>query len=290
MKSKSVKINEIVIDGGTQQREKIDLAIVSEYAESMRCGAKFPPVVLFFDGAQYWLADGFQRYHASREAEFLDMLCDVHEGTNRDAVWYSAGANTAHGLRLSNMDKRKAVLVLLNDAEWSKLADAEIARHCKVTHPFVGKLRKEQAAPAPVTVTGEAPTSAPIASMTNGNKSETEELSTGEGCLINKFIDAEPEPKPAYNPADDELSEAHNAVLALATENDSLRDAIATGALPENEIKPAADTIAELRAQVASLEIVNSSITKARDQFMRENAELKKQVAAQAREIKKLKK
>ena len=50
MKTKSVKINDIVIDGGTQQREKIDLAIVSEYSESMRCGSKFPPVIVFFDG------------------------------------------------------------------------------------------------------------------------------------------------------------------------------------------------------------------------------------------------
>ena len=97
-------------------------------------------------------------------------------------------------------------------------------------------------------------------------------------------------PEPVYNPADDELSEAHSTIQTLSAENDSLRDAIAAGALPDIEIKPAADTIAELREQVRTLEIVNSSITKARDQYMRENAELKKQVAAQAREIKKLKK
>jgi hypothetical protein len=30
---------------------------------------------------------------------------------------------------------------LLNDPEWSRWADSEIARNCAVTQPFVGKLR-----------------------------------------------------------------------------------------------------------------------------------------------------
>ena len=281
MKSKSVKINEIVIDGGTQQREKIDLDVVEEYAENMRCGAKFPPVSVFFDGAQYWLADGFHRYHASKSAEFLDMLCEVHEGTNRDARLFSAGANSAHGLRPTNADKRRSVLVLLNDTEWMKWSDRDIAKHCKVGNVLVSKIRNEvlfgiKKENKVFTTNTLTPKPAPVADLTFQKTQVSEQIPENSDS--------------AYDPKDDELSEAHNAVLALATENDSLRDAIATGALPENEIKPAADTIAELRAQVASLEIVNSSITKARDQFMRENAELKKQVAAQAREIKKLKK
>ena len=140
---KAVKIIDIAIDGGTQQREKINEEIVAEYAEAMKCGAKFTPVTLFFDGVQFWLADGFHRYHASKAAEMLDILADVHEGTKRDARLFSASANGTHGMRLSNADKRRSVLVLLLDKEWSAWSDNQIAKHCHVTHPFVGKLRSE---------------------------------------------------------------------------------------------------------------------------------------------------
>lgn len=172
MKTKSVKRNDIVIDGGTQQREKINPEIVAEYAESMKCGAKFPPVVVFFDGAQYWLADGFHRYHASREAEFLDMLCDVHDGTNRDALLFSAGANMAHGLRLSNSDKRRSVLVLMNDAEWTKWSDRQIAIHCKVSNVLVSKIRGELSFDVKkenrvLTVNTLTPQAAPVADVAN---------------------------------------------------------------------------------------------------------------------------
>ena len=281
MKSKSVKINEIVIDGGTQQREKIDLDVVEEYAENMRCGAKFPAVSVFFDGAQYWLADGFHRYHASKEAEFLDMLCEVHEGTNRDALLFSAGANMAHGLRLSNVDKRRSVMVLINDSEWTKWSDRQIAIHCKVSNVLVSKIRGE---------------------LLGGVKKENRVLTVNtltpkparEGDLafqktqVPEQIPENPDKK--YDPAADDLAEAHDTIRALSDENDGLKDAIAVSRLPMDEMQSAADTIAELREKVRTLEIVNSSITKARDQYMRENAELKKQVAAQVREIKKLKK
>lgn len=138
---KPIKINDIAIDGGTQQREKINEDIVAEYAEAMKCGAKFTPVTLFFDGVQHWLADGFHRYHASKAAEILDILADVREGTKRDARLFSASANGTHGMRLSNTDKRRSVLVLLLDKEWSRWADDKIAKHCHVTRQFVHKLR-----------------------------------------------------------------------------------------------------------------------------------------------------
>lgn len=142
--SKAIKIKDIAIDGGTQQREKINDEIVAEYSEAMKCGAKFTPVTLFFDGVRYWLADGFHRYHASKDAGMLDILADVHEGTKRDARLFSASANGTHGMRLSNADKRRSVLVLLIDKEWSAWSDNRIARHCHVTQPFVSKLRNEE--------------------------------------------------------------------------------------------------------------------------------------------------
>ena len=56
-----IALSDIVTDAGTQVRVQPDDATVADYAAQMTDGAQFPPVVLFHDGNQYFLADGFQR-------------------------------------------------------------------------------------------------------------------------------------------------------------------------------------------------------------------------------------
>jgi hypothetical protein len=51
----------------------------------------------------------------------------------RDALLYSISSNAEHGLPRSNADKRKAVRLLLADAEWGKWSDRESARRCQVS-------------------------------------------------------------------------------------------------------------------------------------------------------------
>ena len=127
-------------DGGTQPREAMDENTVSEYAEAMGEGTKFPPVTVFFDG-EFWLADGFHRLKATEKIGLLKITVEVKQGSLRDAVLYSCGANATHGLRRSNVDKRRAVLRLLEDREWSQWSDRSIARSCGVHHKMVGRLR-----------------------------------------------------------------------------------------------------------------------------------------------------
>ena len=62
--TKSLPMDVIRIDGGTQSREKIHTEVVDDYAAKMADGDEFPAGVAFFDGKEYWLADGFHRYHA----------------------------------------------------------------------------------------------------------------------------------------------------------------------------------------------------------------------------------
>jgi uncharacterized ParB-like nuclease family protein len=128
-------------DGGTQPRSTILRDVVEEYAAAMADGAKFPAITVFYDGAEYWLADGFHRMAATEAAGREKINCDVRQGTRRDAVLHSVGANAAHGMRRTNEDKRRAVRVLLEDAEWSRKPDNEIAKLCGVSQPFVGKMR-----------------------------------------------------------------------------------------------------------------------------------------------------
>lgn len=137
----SLALDRIKTDGGTQSRAEVNPAVVEDYAQTIRDGADFPPVTVFHDGKHYWLADGFHRVAAYRAAGALEIAADIRQGDKREAILFSVGANAAHGLRRTNDDKRRAVMVLLNDAEWSKWSDREIARRCGVSHNFVSSLR-----------------------------------------------------------------------------------------------------------------------------------------------------
>jgi hypothetical protein len=128
---------------GTQSRAALNTEVVDEYAEAMRCGAKFPPVKLFFDGSDYWLADGFHRYFGSKAAEIDTINADIENGSKDDAILYSIGSNISHGLRRTNADKRHAVSMILNHAVWSGWSDRAIATEAGVSHVFVANLRKE---------------------------------------------------------------------------------------------------------------------------------------------------
>src|SRR6476469_4954903 len=89
-------------DGGTQPRAIIQNEWISDYAEDMRAGAAFPPIVVFYDGSDYWLADGFHPTGAAHAAAYSEIEADVRQGTRRDAVLFSVGANGQHGHRRTN--------------------------------------------------------------------------------------------------------------------------------------------------------------------------------------------
>lgn len=141
MKTKELLLEEIRIDGGTQIRTSINEEVVADYAERMENGDEFPPAIIYFDGSDNWLADGFHRYHANKKAGIMRMPCEIRSGTKRDAILYAVGANHANGMRRTNADKRRAVETLLNDPEWGKWSDRKIAELCAVSHPFVANVR-----------------------------------------------------------------------------------------------------------------------------------------------------
>ena len=138
-----IKLSKINIDGGTQPREDIDEGIVSEYADAMQDGDEFPPIVVFNDGAKYWLADGFHRYHACKKIGYLEIDVEVKTGTKRDAILYSVSANAKHGLRRTNADKRKAVKTLLQFEDWQTKSTRQIADKCCVSNFLVSEIKKQ---------------------------------------------------------------------------------------------------------------------------------------------------
>ncbi len=140
--STPLPIASIRLDGGTQPRAALDFAAVEDYAEAMGAGAKFPPVIVFHDGENYWLADGFHRVKAAYAAGSDTIECDVRQGTLEDAQWFSFSANKSNGLRRTNDDRQRAVKTALAHPRAVGLSDNQIARHCGVTQPMVAAWRK----------------------------------------------------------------------------------------------------------------------------------------------------
>ena len=113
---------------------------------------------------------------------------------------------------------------------------------------------------------------------------------------IKKPIEKPAKPQPedeAYAPpapANHELEEAISTINELAAENEQLRDRVAVAAMSgtDEERAMAAETIAELRDQIKTLEAELDAVRTSRDTFQRQNAELMKQVRLQQKQIKKL--
>lgn len=141
--TEQMKLNHITLHPRAQARAGMNKVIVSEYAEAMADGAEFPALVVFRDGETYWLADGFHRYQAAREAGLTEFPADVREGSLRDAILFSVSANNTHGLRRTNDDKMRSVLTLLQDEVWRTWSDRVIATRCGVSQPFVSRLRSD---------------------------------------------------------------------------------------------------------------------------------------------------
>lgn len=148
--TEAIPLSLIRHDPDLQMREAgIDPAVVADYAEAMDAGAEFPAVILFSNGEGYWPGDGFHRIEASKSLGRETIDADVREGGKREAMLFAAGANANHGLRRTSADKRRSIIAMLRDPEWSKWSDREIGKRCAVDHKTVAKVRAE--------LTGEIP-------------------------------------------------------------------------------------------------------------------------------------
>lgn len=92
--------------------------------------------------ARYCVKNAVCHAGASK-AGLSELAADIRQGTRRDAVLFSVGANASHGLRRTNEDKRRAVTVLLMDEEWVQWPQAKIAAAANVSRVYVNQLSKE---------------------------------------------------------------------------------------------------------------------------------------------------
>jgi hypothetical protein len=262
-----LKLSQIVIDKGTQTREDLDQKTVTEYAEAMMNKEVFPPLVVFHDGSKYYLVDGFHRYFAYKQTATTEVEVEVINGTLRNAQEYALGVNDKHGLKRTNGDKRNAVLIALNDMEWSLLTNREIGKLCRVSHTFVNTIKEKLELEKKET----KPKQKDTPDYSKKNRPEETEIDTEFG-------------------EDDKVHELLVQQKELEQENTKLQDQLALktmDATPEQK-KRAAETIAELRAENERLERELESTKISRDSYMKQNAEMQKQINYYKRELKKV--
>ena len=283
MNTKILNIKLLRLDGGTQTREAMDDEAIQDYADALDAGMKFPPVDVFFDGKEYWLADGFHRVRAHLAINRASILIEYHVGGREDAMLFAAGSNLSHGLRRNNADKRNAVLMVLSTRAGATWSSRKIAETVGVGHKFVDDCKNPERAevrkadkrkpddskvrvfdaPAPAETPAEVASDATPSPETPDKKAAKTTPGVASDATLRTEID--------------EYAEK-NAVLS--EENDRLNDRLAVEAMDasEEEKAAAAETIANLRQTVTALTAELAAVKASRDSYQRENASLKTQI------------
>ena len=263
---KKLNLEAIRLDGQTQARVALDSAQVAEYAEAIRDGETFPPIVVFHDGSDYWLADGFHRYHATKQVGHVSIEAEVRTGTVEGAQIYAFGANAKRGLSTNNEDNRSIITRMLAHPISKGWTNAEIARHVGVSKMTVGRVK--------TSLEPEPQRAEKTYQRKNGEKVtvDTTKLATNKPRLETAPEIEEPE----VDEREQKISELVDTINELVVENQKLKDAIAVGQWDASDIEKidVQDTIADLREQIKNLEIDNKALRDSRDMFQNRNAEL----------------
>lgn len=143
-KTEILSLEVLRLDGDTQSRLEPCKQAVEEYADAIVAAGKdwpFGPLDVFFDGSDYWLADGFHRTLAGIAAERSSAPCRVHLGTSDDARIFGMTANDKHGVRMTPEDRRKNVVWLLKNRK--NMPQTEIAAKAGVSDRTVRRIVAE---------------------------------------------------------------------------------------------------------------------------------------------------
>ena len=279
---KKLNILNIRTDGGTQPRLELDQDMVKDYAEKMRDGTVFPPIIVFHDGSEYWLADGFHRYFATKSNALTTIEAEVKQGTLREAMLFAWSANNRHGKPPKPEDIRAIIRKMFEDEEWSKWSNVQIAKQLDVSVSTVQRLRvayqEEHKEEKKTTVTYVDKHGNTTTMKTSSIKKTKKKKSATKTA-------------PTTEPSDMEqkVKELADTVNTLAEENTNLKDKIALGQWDASDIEKidAEETIKDLREQIRIKDIEIKSLRESRDIYQTENAELIRTVKSLKAKLKK---
>ena len=270
---KTLNLAVLRLDGDTQARLALSQEKVQEYAALMEDGEEFRPIDAFFDGSDYWLADGFHRYFATKANKKTSIAVTIHNGTLEDAQLFAFAANKGHGLHMLATDIRHCIVRMLEHPRWGSWSNAAIAKHVGTSKMTVGRVKAAMSEPEESTEKKYV------------NKHGQEK--TMQTAKIGRPAKPTEAPEPEV---DDKTAELADTINILAEENQKLKDAIAIGAWDATDIEKedAQETITTLREQIRVMEIEVRTLRESRDMFQNRNAELMRTVKSLQAKLKKL--
>jgi hypothetical protein len=138
---KRLPINTITLDPDVQVRGCTHRETVRDYAEQKKEGYSFPPIVIFTDGLNNYLADGWHRLEADRLNDVATVACRVYEGSKDDAILFAIWSNgKQRGLPWDREARDRSVLHLHRlHTDWS---NPLISRATAVPVSTVRRLRE----------------------------------------------------------------------------------------------------------------------------------------------------
>lgn len=280
---KELSLEDIEATPDLQSRMALNASVVKDYAEQFAiAGISIPAVTVFYDGDKYWLADGFHRVAAFKSIGRKTIGANVYPGNRRDALLHSLGANAEHGLPRTKADKHRAVEIAVTDPEWGQWSDSELATRCKVSRPFVAKIRSSL-----VNVASEK-----AYKTKHGTVSTMKTANIGRGYSPqrpNNSDDGAPTPMSKEEELEMRLRETCDTANELHNENQRLRDAISVGQYEASEIEKidVQETLKELREQIRIKDIEIASLTASRNMYQNRAAEAQRYIKVLQSKLKK---
>jgi hypothetical protein len=137
-----LEIQQIRTDGGTQHRCVMDGSTVRHYAELLAGGIDLPPISVWYDGADYWISDGFHRLAAAQQLNWRSVRASIQQGSLSDARWDSYRANSDHGLPRTRRDLEIVVMRAIQHPRAAQLSNVEIAKHLNMPEATFRRWRK----------------------------------------------------------------------------------------------------------------------------------------------------
>jgi len=110
---KDVLLSDVVFDEKIYPRTHPYWQTSYDYANSLRSGAVFPPIVLALHNGKLILVDGKHRTDAFKQCKRKTIPAEVHTDWDENKIFVeSIKRNIAHGKVLSPFEKRKCILKL----------------------------------------------------------------------------------------------------------------------------------------------------------------------------------
>jgi len=138
-----LSLRAITVDPELQSRVETDIEHCRFLSGELEICGELKPILVYFDGKKYWLANGFHRFTVYKKAGRDAINAIIVQGTRRDAMIESCKVNDDASKGKTKEDKEKSVKMLLSDPEWFGRSDKTIGVHCGIGGITVRRYRLE---------------------------------------------------------------------------------------------------------------------------------------------------